>query len=71
MYDPNGVAILNILLVIIGFLVAFWMIVYAVRRGLQDHEIWLHTKWPELRRKIDAGEADHRGRPIAKNSGKK
>jgi hypothetical protein len=49
----------------VGLVIQFWLIVYAVRRAMQDHTIWQHTKWPEMKKKIDQGQVDHDGFPVS------
>jgi uncharacterized membrane protein len=54
-----------VFLLIIAAVVQWWMIVYAVRRALQDHTIWKHTKWPAMKERIDRGEINEKGFPTS------
>ena len=56
--------LLWILFAVIGVLFEYWLIVFAVRRAMQDHTLWAHTKWPELKQKIDEGRLGEDGLPV-------
>ena len=64
MNNGNNAWLLWILFAVIGVLFEYWLIVFAVRRAMQDHTMWTHTKWPELKQKIDDGRLGEDGLPI-------
>jgi hypothetical protein len=61
-----GAIVLWIVGIILGLVVQYWIISSAVRRALQDHTIWRHTKWPEMKQKLDDGGMDKDGFPVSK-----
>jgi hypothetical protein len=59
-----GMPIVWILLAIGVAVIQWWVVVFAVRRGMQDHTIWQYTQWPVMKKKIDDGQVDSKGFPV-------
>ncbi len=53
-----------ILIAVVGVVFQYWLIVFAIRRAMQDHTLWTYTKWPALKQEIDEGRTGSNGLPI-------